>query len=82
LIVAWFCALTGSLGTIYWLPTFVKRLSESSDRWVTTVLLLPALFGVAGMLINGWHSDQTGERRWHTALPLFAASLMFVYLLL
>jgi len=82
LIVAWFCALTGSLATIYWLPTFVKRLSGSSDRWVTTVLILPALLGVAGMLINGWHSDKARERHWHTAIPLFAASLMFVCLLL
>ena len=23
------------------------------------------------MIFNGWHSDRTGERRWHTALPLF-----------
>ena len=29
------------------------------------------------MLINGWHSDKTSERRWHTAIPLVAAGLMF-----
>jgi MFS transporter, ACS family, tartrate transporter len=82
LIAAWFCALTGSLGTIYWIPTFVKRLSGSSDRWVTTMLVFPALLGIAGMLINAWHSDKTAERRWHTAIPLFSASLMFICLLL
>jgi MFS transporter, ACS family, tartrate transporter len=82
LIAAWFFALTGSLGTIYWIPTFVKRLSGSSDRWVTTLLLIPAVLGIAGMLINGWHSDKTGERHWHTATPLFAAGLMFGLLLL
>jgi MFS transporter, ACS family, tartrate transporter len=82
LIAAWFCALTGSLGTIYWIPTFVKRLSGSSDRWVTTILVIPALLGIAGMLINAWHSDKTSERQWHTAIPLFAAGLMFVCLLL
>ncbi len=82
LTVAWFCALTGSLGTIYWIPTFVKRLSGSSDRWVTTMLVFPALLGIAGMLINGWHSDKTAERQWHTAIPLFAAAVMFVFLLL
>ena len=81
LIAAWFCALTGSLGTIYWIPTFVKRLSGSSDRWVTTMLVFPALLGIAGMLINAWHSDKTAERQWHTAIPLFAACLMFVGLL-
>jgi sugar phosphate permease len=82
LIAAWFCALTGSLGTIYWIPTFVKRMSGSSDRWVTTMLVFPALLGIAGMLINAWHSDKRAERRWHTAIPLFAASFMFVCLLL
>ena len=82
LIVAWFLALTGALGTIYWIPTFVKRLSGFSDRTVTSLLLVPALIGIAGMLINGWHSDKTGERRWHTAIPLVAAGMMFGLLIL
>jgi ACS family tartrate transporter-like MFS transporter len=77
LIAAWFLALTGSLGTIYWIPTFLKRLSGLSDRTVTTFLVIPAVVGIAGMLINAWHSDKTGERHWHTAIPLFAAGLMF-----
>jgi MFS transporter, ACS family, tartrate transporter len=29
------------------------------------------------MLINGWHSDKTNERLWHTGIPLLAAGLMF-----
>jgi MFS transporter, ACS family, tartrate transporter len=27
------------------------------------------------MLLCGWHSDRTGERRWHTASPRLAAGL-------
>jgi MFS transporter, ACS family, tartrate transporter len=81
LIAAWFLALTGSLGTIYWIPTFVKRLSGFSDHLVTTLLLVPALVGIGGMFINGWHSDKTGERHWHTAVPLLAAGLMFSFLI-
>jgi MFS transporter, ACS family, tartrate transporter len=77
LIAAYFLALTGALGTIYWIPTFVKRLSTLSDRTVTSLLLLPALMGIVGMLLNGWHSDKTGERRWHAAIPLMIAGLMF-----
>jgi ACS family tartrate transporter-like MFS transporter len=77
LIAAWFFALSGALGSIYWIPTFVKRLSGLSDRAVTSLLLVPALIGIAGMLINGWHSDKTAERRWHTAIPLIVAGLMF-----
>jgi MFS transporter, ACS family, tartrate transporter len=81
LIVAYFLALTGALGTIYWIPTFVKRLSGFSDRTVTSLLVIPAILGVAGMLVNGWHSDKTAERHWHTAIPLLAAGLMFSLLI-
>jgi ACS family tartrate transporter-like MFS transporter len=77
LILAYFLALTGALGTIYWIPTFVKRLSGFPNRTVTSLLLIPALMGIAGMLINGWHSDRTAERHWHSAIPLVAAGLMF-----
>jgi ACS family tartrate transporter-like MFS transporter len=77
LIVAWFFALTGALGTIYWIPTFVKRVSGLPVRTVTSLLVIPALIGVAGMLVNAWHSDKIGERHWHTAIPLAAAGLMF-----
>ena len=77
LTLAYFLALTGALGTIYWIPTFVKRLSGFPNRTVTSLLLIPALMGIAGMLINGWHSDKTAERHWHSAIPLAAAGLMF-----
>jgi ACS family tartrate transporter-like MFS transporter len=80
LIFGYFLALTGFLGTVYWIPTFVKRLSGFSNQTVTSLLLVPALLGIAGMLINGWHSDRTAERHWHSAIPLVAAGLMFVLL--
>jgi MFS transporter, ACS family, tartrate transporter len=82
LILAYFLALTGALGTIYWIPTFLKRLSGFSDRTVTSLLLVPALLGFVGMLVNGWHSDKTSERHWHTAIPLIAAGSMFTLLII
>jgi MFS transporter, ACS family, tartrate transporter len=77
LIAAFFLAISGTLGNIYWIPTFVKRLSGFSDRAVTSLLIIPALIGIAGMLANGWHSDRKAERRLHTAIPLIAAGLMY-----
>lgn len=77
LMIAFFLALTGALGTIYWIPTFVKRLSGVSNQAVTSLLLVPALLGFAGLLINGWHSDRTGERHWHATIPLLSSGLMF-----
>jgi MFS transporter, ACS family, tartrate transporter len=82
LTLAYFLALTGALGTIYWIPTFLKRLSGFSNGTVTSLLMIPALLGLAGMLINGWHSDKTAERRLHTAIPLLAAASMFALLTL
>ena len=77
LTTAFFLALTGALGTVYWIPTFVKRLSGAPNETVTSLLMLPALLGFTGLLVNGWHSDRTGERHWHAAMPLLGAGLMF-----
>jgi ACS family tartrate transporter-like MFS transporter len=77
LTACWFLALSGFLGNVYWLPTFVKRLSGFSDRGVTTLLIIPALIGIAAMLANAWHSDKTGEQRFHAAMPLLIAASMY-----
>ena len=77
LVAVYFLAISGALANIYWIPTFVKRLSGFSNRAVTSLLVVPALIGILGTLINGWHSDKTRERRWHAAIPLLAAGLMY-----
>ena len=80
LIAIWLLAMTAALGTIYWLPTFAKRLSGLDNRSVTLLLLAPALIGIVGMLANGWHSDKTGEHPRHVAIPLLVSGLMFALL--
>src|SRR5215470_9288456 len=62
----------------FWLPTMLKRLSGLSDFRVTLMVALPNLLGFVAMQVNGWHSDRTAERRWHTAIPLWvtAAALL------
>jgi ACS family tartrate transporter-like MFS transporter len=59
----------------FFTPTIVKGLGENLSN--TTVGVLSALpYGVAAAFMVWWarHSDKTGERRWHVALPLFAAA--------
>jgi ACS family tartrate transporter-like MFS transporter len=41
---------------------------------------LPGLIAIGGMLLNGWHSDATGERRWHAAVPVLCAGIAYVLL--
>jgi MFS transporter, ACS family, tartrate transporter len=81
LMAAWFFTLSGALGNLYFLPAFAKRISGLSDRSVTSLLVLPALAGIAGILLNGWHSDKARERRWHGAFPLLSSGVMYVLLI-
>jgi nitrate/nitrite transporter NarK len=62
---------TGIYGFIIWFPTILRRASGLSTTAVTFLVALPYLVALMAMLLNGWHSDRTQERRWHTAVPLF-----------
>jgi ACS family tartrate transporter-like MFS transporter len=60
---------------IFWFPTMLKRQSGFSDMRVGLLGALPYLAAFIAMQVNGWHSDKDGERRWHSALPLFLATI-------
>jgi ACS family tartrate transporter-like MFS transporter len=64
----------------FWLPTMLKRVSGLSDFKVTLLVALPNLLGFVAMQVNGWHSDRTAERRWHTAIPLWVTAGGFLVL--
>jgi ACS family tartrate transporter-like MFS transporter len=67
----YFFALVGLYGFNFWFPTILKRATGLPNLTVTLIAALPYLLGVIVMLWNGWHSDRTGERRWHTGMILF-----------
>ena len=75
LTVSYFCAVTGSYGIAFWLPTILKRLSGESDLKVTLLAALPYVAAFITQQVNGWHSDRTRERRWHAAIPVFLCAL-------
>jgi ACS family tartrate transporter-like MFS transporter len=74
-------AIVGYTSIIFWLPTFIKRLSGLPNSKVTLLVTLPAIAGLLGLILNGWHSDKTGERRWHTAIPLVCIGSMYLLLI-
>ena len=78
LTLCYFCATTGGYGIAFWLPTILKRLSGQSDMRVTLFAALPYLAGFVMQQLNGWHSDRTCERRWHTAVPIFLCGLILL----
>jgi len=66
---------------MFWFPTMLKRQSGLSDAHVGVLGALPYLVAFVAMQVNGWHSDQRCERRWHSAIPLFASAAGLVGLL-
>ena len=80
LIVSCFLHFTGIFGLLYWLPTLMKRASGLPNMEVTLLVAIPYLFSVISQIANGWHSDRTGERRWHAALPVLVAGVALAVL--
>ena len=82
LTLCYFCAMTGSYGIAFWLPTILKHLSGRSDLQVTVLAALPYVAAFITQQLNGWHSDRTCERRWHAALPVFLCGIALVFAVL
>jgi ACS family tartrate transporter-like MFS transporter len=82
LTLCYFCAMTGSYGIAFWLPTILRRLSGQSDFRVTLLAALPYAAAFILQQVNGWHSDRTRERRWHAAVPLFMCGLALAFAVL
>ena len=78
LTLAAFCGLTSIYGFGFWLPKIMQKLSGRSILQVTLIAGIPYLAAFPAMIWNGWHSDKTRERRWHTAIALFLGGGLFV----
>ena len=70
LCTAYFFVANSVFGFTFWFPTILKRLSGFSNLLVSTMASLPFAVGLLSMLLVGWSSDRTGERRWHTAISM------------
>ena len=77
LSLVYFGIVCGLYSLTFWTPQIVKAFGFSNTA-TGFVAAVPFLFGAAAMIFWGRHSDKTGERVWHVALPSFlgAAGLM------
>src|SRR5262245_19748739 len=75
LTLAYFFMVTAVYGFNFWLPSILKKLSGSSNLVVTLISALPYCVAFVAILVVGWSSDRTRERRWHTAVSMIVASL-------
>lgn len=79
----WLCLLSGAYGIMFWLPQMVDQMADLSPFQIGLVNALPWIGVAFGIYFNSKHSDATGERFWHIALPaaLTAAALLAAWVL-
>ncbi|MDQ6758325.1 MAG: MFS transporter, partial [Acidobacteriota bacterium] len=75
LTAAYFFGATVNYGLTLWLPKMVEKLSGLSQLETTLITAVPFLLAWPGMLLIGWSSDRTRERRWHSASMLFLTAI-------
>jgi MFS transporter, ACS family, tartrate transporter len=71
-----FFCYTGGYAFWFWMPTMLQRLTGWTDvQRIGWMGAIPFVAGLIGMLLLGWNSDRTRERRWHFAIPQLTAAL-------
>ena len=84
LILIFFCIIAANSSLTFYGPTLVKEVGFTNPVTVGWIMAAAYLCGAAGMIWNGYHSDQHEELRYHCALAaaLGAGSLLVVAIFL
>ncbi|NMC40070.1 MAG: MFS transporter [Bacteroidales bacterium] len=77
LSLIYFLLTVGIYGYEMWLPSIIKEITVRSYSVVGLINAVPYAASILFMLIIGYHSDKTGERRWHVATSAFIAAAGF-----
>ena len=72
-----FACQSGSYGLTLWVPQILKGLSGMSDLHVGMISAIPYVCAAIGMVLIGMHSDRTGERFLHIAIPSTIGAIGF-----
>ena len=75
---AYFGGSVVTYGLTLWMPKMIQRFSGLGVTQTAILSAVPALVAIPVMLLNGWHSDRTGERRWHAVIARFATAAALI----
>lgn len=78
LVTGYFLYILAMVTNAFWMPTFLERLSNLPPVTVTRFVMLPAAAGVAGLLLNSWSADNSGEHKWHAVIPMLAGGCCYL----
>jgi ACS family tartrate transporter-like MFS transporter len=68
-------AVSGNAFSFYLPKLLQERFTGLREFQIGLLAAVPNLCAVVAMVLNGLHSDRTGERRWHVAVPAFVSAV-------
>ncbi|MGE6494806.1 MFS transporter [Cupriavidus metallidurans] len=71
----YFCVVSGNATIAFWSPSIIKELGVQGNLQIGLVSAIPFVAGTIAMVLNGIHSDRTGERRMHCAMATLVAAV-------
>ncbi len=78
LALLYFCIVVGLYGIGFWMPQVIQAFGRTPLQ-IGFLTAIPYLFAAIGMVLWGRHSDATGERIWHIAIPLIVGGAAFAW---
>jgi len=67
--------LLGLYTVAFWFPTLLRDAGVHEALWIGLLTAAPHAAAVLAMMLNGWHSDRTGDRRWHIIVPILIGAV-------
>lgn len=80
LCLVYFMLMNGLYAMNFWLPQVVKALAKQTNTQTGFLVAIPHLIGLIAMILISKHSDRTGERRFHGAIPVFVGGCALLLL--
>jgi MFS family permease len=66
--------LVSTGGVFFWLPTIIRKTGIENVMTIGALSVVPFMIALVMQYLNARHSDRTGERRWHVAIPALVAA--------
>ena len=79
LVLIYFLRTSAEIGFLMWLPSALEKAKKLSSAGIGGLATFPFLVAIVAMLVNSWHSDKTGERRGHVALPFALGGIFLLF---
>ena len=80
LAITFFCLISTNVTLPFWIPTIIQGLGVKNTVSIGLLSAVPYVFGLLAIVLVGWHSDRTQERRYHSALPCIGCAISLVSL--